>query len=439
MTNLAVREANTEVSDKPRRQPLHRAKEWSNVARMGKHASKQVSSHLGDTHNFGRRVELRGDVVFKPRSVYWEWVFLANESPLRKYLNQTAQTTGLGERAFAFLPDLHFGSPSSHVSRDGSEVQVLTLEPLPTLDANRKMELATIVGRSLALWAWFGVADLHWENLALGVDSRGQIVFSPVDIEMVWADLSLPTETKLLPDADEEYADICRHAAGVRRVLPYLGKPMAVEHLMAIASAYQQMLMFLDRHAREIAAIVGELPALRTMPIRICLRGTEEYMQGDRKSLWPPLLEEEKEQLARGDIPYFFRLYEKPGIHYFAKDDLSEIKTLPIEGDVPQLDPILQVAKSFRSKTRKTLREEGLLTVLGAFDHKSFKGTHIQDGLEITFQKNTLIVKWPKDEEIEAHRDLSEFVGSVYLPCRCGEVLTVFVPKVTVCDQPLGE
>lgn len=399
---------------------------------MGKPASK----HLGDAHNFGRRVELRDGVVFKPRTVYWEWLFLSQKSPLRQYLSRAAREDGLGDKAFAFLPDLHFASPGV---RDGSDVQSISLDPLPPLDADRKIELAGMVGRSLALWAWFGVADLHWENLVLGLDKQRQMIFSPVDIEMVWADLSLPTETKLIPDADEEYADICRHAAGVRRILPYLGKPIEQQHIMTIAGAYQQTLTFLDRHAKEIANLIGELPELRTMPIRICLRGTEEYVQGDRKSLWPPLLDEEKEQLERGDIPYFFRLYEKPGIHYFANSDLSEIKTLPLEGDVPQLDPILQIAKGFRSKTRKSLREEGLLTVIGAFDHKSFKGTHVHESLEVTFQKNTLILKWPKDEEIEAHRDLSDFVGSVYLPCRCGEVSSVFVPKVTVCDQPLGE
>jgi len=409
--------------------------EWTIVSPMGKPASSH-SSHLGDAHNFGRRVERRENVVFKPRSVYWEWLFLSSSSPLRQYLSQAARDDGLEEGLFAFLPDLHFASPEA---RDGSEVQAITLDALPTLDADRQRDLAAIVGRSIALWAWFGVADLHWENLVLGVDKSGKIIFSPVDIEMVWADLSLPTETKLLPDADEEYAEICRHAAGVRRVLPYLGKPIDVQQLMTIVSAYQQMLIFLDRHARDIATLVGELPQLRTMPIRICLRGTEEYVQGNRKSLWPPLLNEEKEQLERGDIPYFFRLYDKPGIHYFASQDLTEIKTLPMEGDVPQLDPILQIAKGFRSKTRKTLREEGLLTVIGAFDHKAIKGTHEQRGLEVTFQKKTLLLKWPKDEEIEAHRDLSDFVGSVYLPCSCGEVRSVFVPAVTVCDKPFEE
>jgi hypothetical protein len=395
---------------------------------------KTSSAHLGDAHNFGRRVERREGVVFKPRTVFWEWLFLSAQSPLRQFLAQAAERDGLGERTFAFLPDLSFASPRA---RDGSEVQVLTLDPLPKLDADRKRDLATIVGRSIAFWAWFGVADLHWENLVLGVDKQNQIIFSPLDIEMVWADLSLPTETKLLPDADEEYADICRHAAGVRRILPYLGKPIDVGDSLAMAAAYQQMLSFLDRHARELANLMGELPEFHQMPIRICLRGTEEYVQGDPKSLWPPLLDEEKEQLARGDIPYFFRLYDQPGIHYFANRELSEIKTLPTEGDVPQLDPILERSRGFRSKTRKTLREEGLLTVIGAFDHKSFKGMHVHESLEVTFQKKTLILKWPKDEEIEAHRDLSDFVGSVYLPCSCGEVFSVFVPEVTKCNMPV--
>ncbi len=29
---------------------------------------------------------------------------------------------------------------------------------------------------------------------------------------------------------------------------------------------------------------------------------------------------------------------------------------------------------------------------------------------------------------------MSAFVGSVYLPCRCGEVRSVFVPAVTTCE-----
>ena len=412
---------------------------------------KTTSQYLGDSHNFGRRVFERDGFIVKPRTVFWEWLFLGSDSPLRQLLISAAaaERDGLERQTFSFLPRLKFNSPGS---REAGEVQRIQLAPLAQGSTERKSELAAVVGRSLAFWAWFGVADLHWENMALGVDAEGHIVFTPLDIEMVLADLSLPTETKLLPDADPDYADVCRHAAGVRRVLPYLGKPVDVTDLLTMASAYSKMLVFLDCHAREIAEFFGQLLALREMPIRVCLRGTDEYVQGDVKSLWPPLLDEEKEQLARGDIAYFFRLYDKPGIHYFGNSTLSDIKTLPTEGDVPQLEPLLQVSKGFRSKSRRTLREEGFLTVLGAFDHKLFKGVHAHEGLEVTFQKKTLIVKFAEGvwgagrrrrpeapniqtgEEIEARRDLGEFVGSVYLPCRCGEVLDVMVPKVTVCQ-----
>jgi hypothetical protein len=278
------------------------------------------------------------------------------------------------------------------------------------------------------------VADLHWENLVLGVDNRGRVVFAPLDIEMILADLSLPTETKLLPDADPEYAAVCRHAAGVRRVLPYLGKPVDPADLVVMASAYLGTLAFLDRHARAIAAVFAGLPELGEMPIRVCLRGTEEYVRARPEALWPPLLDAETEQLARGDIPYFFRLYGRPGIHWFGNRELTRIERLPLEGDVPQLDPALDVSRGFRSPSRKKLREDGLFTLLGAFDHPSFAGKHESDGLEVTFRRRSLVVKLPGGEELESRRDLRSFVGSVYLPCRCGEVFSVFVPEVTACE-----
>ena len=60
-------------------------------------------------------------------------------------------------------------------------------------------------------------------------------------------------------------------------------------------------------------------------------------------------------------------------------------------------------------------------------------GRHESDGLAVTFRKRTLLVKMPRGEELEAQRNMRAFVGSVYLPCRCGEVLSVFVPPVTRC------
>jgi hypothetical protein len=392
----------------------------------------QSPTHLGDSHNFGRRVSLLEGRIQKPRTLLWEWLLLAAESPLRRLLVEASTRDGLGSDAFSFLPDLRFSRPDA---RDGGEVERVALSPLATMSADDERGLARIVGRSLALWAWLGVADLHWENLVLGRASDGRVVFAPLDIEIILAELSLPTETKLIPDADPEYADVSRHACGVRRVLPWLGKPIDVADLLAIASSYRGTLAFLDRNARAIADVLSSLPTLRDTPIRVCLRGTDEYVHARTEAPWPPLLDAEAEQLARGDIPYFFRLYGRPGIHWYGDESLARIETLPREGDVPQPDPILSLSRAFRSPSRKSLREEGLFTVLGAFDHDSFTGTHECDGLRVTFTKRSIVVKPAKGDELESRRDVSAFVASVYLPCTCGEVRSVFVPEVTTCQR----
>lgn len=385
---------------------------------------------LGDSHNFGRRVSVRGGRISKPRTLLWEWLALSSQSPLRRLLGAAAKRAGLGD-AFGFLPSLAF---SRNDVRSGGTVQRITLRPLGKLGAKDRAELAGIVGRSLALWSWLGVADLHWENLALGRDARGQIVFGPLDIELMLADLGLPTETKLLPDADPEYAVICQHACGVRRVLPYLGKPVAGRDLLAMAGSYRSTLALLDEHSAAIAEVFANLEGLRQAPLRVLLRGTDEYVRARSEPLWPPLLDAEAEQLARGDIPYFFRLYGRPGIHYFADPSLETVRRLPLTGDVPKLDPILQLARGLRSPSRQKLREDGLFTLVGAFDHPALSGEHESPELGLSLGKRSIILRLPSGEELESRRDLRSYVSSVYLPCRCGEVRSVLVPPRSACE-----
>jgi hypothetical protein len=388
--------------------------------------------HLGDSHNFGRRVSLHGKRVAKPRALLWEWLVLCGESPLRGLLRELGEKDGLGPDAFAFLPSLRFYPARERPFR---EVEAVVLEPLRSRSQQSRRALAEITGRALGLFSWLGVTDLHWENLVLGSDARGHLVFGPLDVEMILSDLSLPTETKLLPDADPEYAAICQHACGVRRVVPYLGKPVAPGDLVAMLAAYHGVLALLDRHARVIARVFTELPELGSTPIRVCLRSTEEYVHARSTPLWPPLLDAEAEQLARGDIPYFFRLYGQKRIHYYADPGLTRLSHLPARGDVPRLEPLLSLARGLGSPNREKLRTEGLFAVLGAFDHPSFTGqTHGHAGFEVAFRARGLRLTLPSGEELESRRNLSSYVSSVYQPCSCGEVRSVFVPAISRCS-----
>lgn len=395
-------------------------------------------SALGDSHNFGRRVSMRAGRVAKPRALLWEWALLGNDSPVRALLDDLSEREGMAG-LFSFLPALRFFRGRQRANVGGvqgafNEVERVVLAPWRFRSQARRLELAAIVGRSLALWSWLGVSDLHWENLVLGVDSANRTVFGPVDIEMMFAVLSLPTATKLLPDPDPEHALICRHASGVRRALPHLGKPIRAEYLVAMAAAYLDVLALLDRHAGAIAQAFSELPGLTETPIRVLLRGTDEYFRARSEPLWPPLLRAEIEQLARGDIPYFFRLYDKAGIRYYADEALQRVEQLPSRGDVPKLDPILQLSRGLRSPARKKLRVEGLFTLLGAFDSETLTGSHEHGGMRVTFKPRGIVVELHDGDEMEVRRSgLPAFVGSVYLPCQCGEVRSVVVPAVTRC------
>jgi hypothetical protein len=56
----------------------------------------------------------------------------------------------------------------------------------------------------------------------------------------------------------------------------------------------------------------------------------------------------------------------------------------------------------------------------------------------VRFGKRHLLITLPGGEQLRAYRDLSAFVSSVYQPCRCGEVRSVFVPAVTRCRVAKG-
>lgn len=364
---------------------------------------------------------MRGARVYKPRPLLWEWLLLGQTSPLLHLLDDLGGE--LGEGAFAFLPRLAFFQPET-LDREG-EVERIELAPLGGLSAADQLALSAIVGRAIALFSWLGLADLHWENLVLGRDRLGHIVFAPVDVEMILADLAAPTETKLLPDADPEYAAMCRHAAGVRRVLPYLGKPVAGAHVATIASAYRATLAFLGRHDRAIAAVLSALPALRTTPIRICLRGTADYTCPP-EAAWPPFLPAELEQLSRGDIPYFFHLYGRRGVHYFANAACTSLGHLPPVPGEAKTNPVLPLSRNLRTPSRTSLAEQGLFLLLAAFDSKAIEGHHRGGDLELRVTKRRFELRFDDGETLDARRDLSTFVSSVYLPCTCGETRGVF-------------
>lgn len=387
-------------------------------------------SSLGDCHNFGRRVTRRGSVIDKSRPILWERLVLSDRSPLRRALDRIAASHG-EPSAFGFLPSLSFGR--ARASDFGGLVERISLAAWRSKSAHGRRELAAAFGRLLAIASFLGISDLHWENLVLGADRRGRLVFGPLDVESLFDDQESPTETKLLPEADPEIADVCRHAAGARRILPYLGKPIAPSSLLAMVDAYDRTLAWSIAHRRELAAAIVEARRVAETPVRVCLRGTDEYVRARTELVWPPLLDEEATQLVRGDVPYFFRLVGDRRIRFWTDAKLQSSGALPTRGDVPKLPAGLSPLRGLRSAHRTSLHDRGVLALVAAFDHDALTGAHREGELAIELGARRIAIH-TRDRTIRAPRDLQAFGASVYLPCRCGEVRTPFVPKVTRCD-----
>ena len=152
---------------------------------------------------------------------------------------------------------------------------------------------------------------------------------------------------EVLPDPDPEYRGLPH--AGSAAVLPIPGQAGRPGGSARGRRRLSATLAVLERKHLANRQGLAQSPGLRGTPIRVLLRGTEEYVHAPAEPLWPPLLDAEAEQLARGDIPYFFRFYGRRGIHYYAEPTLTKVKRLPLHGDVPQLDPMLSLERGCAS------------------------------------------------------------------------------------------
>lgn len=292
---------------------------------------------LGDPHNGGKRVFAVGDLVFKPRTTFWEWLILSRESRFRSDLDQIYRERGIVS-PFQNIPTLNFSR------LNGTDVvQRLVFDRRPKLDDLKSDHLRSI-GSMIALMFWLGVTDLHRENMAIGIFD-GKFIFCPLDIECIFNDLITLNQTHLLGSAKLRDED-----SGL----------FVVRELLAKSSPffrYQVLQGFIDSidvlNRLSLAKMLAATDSnFDLTPIRVIVRNTRDYhnwMNTDEKVCFSP---EEREQLSRGDIPYFYRVVGKTGI-YFSRDNVEVEASLSMQNfelpPVIDLDPKVPPAKIFTS------------------------------------------------------------------------------------------
>lgn len=323
---------------------------------------------LGDVHNFGQQVHLAKDGrVFKPRSLVWEWLFLASESPMRALIDDASIRRGQAS-PFTAVPTLKFFLGDL----DGpGAVEHLKAQDIGDVISDEEW---SAIGRVVGLCAWFGIGDLHHENLILGRSAGGNLIFAPIDIESILDDFELLSQTLLLPAEG-----ISAGVAGMDKLIAS-GRGKGV---VSLCRGYLEAFDLLEDLKPEIERILLDLPRFTELPCRLIFRPTRDYMavaKGHRQDLDILLCANERMQLDRGDIPFYFRkmgsaqilFYKEPGVA--TKAELRPEITSKVMSyiTVPE-------AGKIRRRNLGLLRKTGVMQLARAFD-PGVNATYEKDG-----------------------------------------------------------
>lgn len=297
---------------------------------------------LGDPHNFGRRVsQISSRILLKPRNLFWEWQFLSSASALRQIIQKVETEESNGTHIFTTFPSLSFQLKDA-LGIEGGEVEMLVLDSLTSGVSLQTTDLEN-VGRSLALISWFGITDLHSQNMMMGYQ-KGRLIFCPVDIECVLEDYYLLSQAHLLPSEN-----VTNDEAGMRGFWKRLSECNGVEYgAAALCHGYVSTLEFLLRYESRIFSDLASHFDLSIIPSRVIVRPTRlysDYLKEGAKSkmAWMP---SEKIQLERGDIPYFFRKLGSSKLLEFKTENCIGEATL----DDSHVEKALETSRLFKER-----------------------------------------------------------------------------------------
>lgn len=226
--------------------------------------------------------------------------------------------------------------------------------------------LTAQIGAVVGLASWFGMGDLHRQNVAFGTLDDGRPVCTPLDIECLLVDHQLPAQSRLIGYHDEKGSGC--GLAGFQELLEEAGRP---GNLVAAAlHGYIGVIVTLTRHEREVAAALSPEPGISRWPIRVILRDTAEYgsiLAGSAPADGTPaLLPSESAQLARGDVPYYYRESASQEKRWLIEDSRNWPEASSTVSLDPSAFPALGIMRALGPDGRVEWRNKELLLGAGA-------------------------------------------------------------------------
>lgn len=265
----------------------------------------------GDLHNFRKFVSVGQRVVTKPRNVLWENLFLSSNSKVRNLIDQVCKTNGITS-PFYIAPDLNFQESKLH---SGSVERLKLAELNRDISSDEVQALAAMI----ALCYWFGIGDLHHENVSVGLNEAGTFVCFPIDIETIFEKMTHVRQTLLTPSSKVSASN-----CGLTKVLPQL-MSLNIEAKTSFLISFSMMMNILNENSENILSEILKNEQINKYPIRMILRDTSSYRNHlEGKSELLRIDKAEAVQLNRDDIPYFFRYLNSDDINFYVDENNQE-------------------------------------------------------------------------------------------------------------------
>lgn len=310
-----------------------------------------------DSHNFGRKVFRQSDKIIKPRPIGLEWLFLSADSPLRKLLNE------IDVFCVEDFVNLRFDSYSFDPTLRESSVDFIQLDEAP-LVLERKNLIS--IGSLIALVQWFGMGDLHSENIFIG-HQNNKFIASPIDIECIFEEYKIPSQSLIIPSfliKEEE--------SGLAKVLDNLKNKPVKNSSSVLLFGYADTYLKLSENAENIFSTIKSVSKIENICSRVILRSTQKYYDHISGTKKLDLLQDEQFQADNGDIPYFFKFLTSQQI-YFWKNEEGYEKSSVLLSDFDKLEVQLpNVDRPFvESKANIDNIKFGLIQIAKYFDHEA--------------------------------------------------------------------
>lgn len=332
-----------------------------------------------ETHNGGQRV-LRVEfadgtrLAYKPRPATGEILFLHTENSVFALLNALPEAAGPirlptmrswkgnGPDSACYSWQEWIEPPDTWgVMRSAGELKLCGISLEPRAAARYWHRVGSLAAASFA----FGIADLIGGNVLIGQRPEdGEPLPYPVDLEAYFCDLKRLFETGLLFDP----AAGAHHHVGLENVARWCGGPdgsatcwrpqpdgsLRLErrtvpltrtetrtivgdtdgriaygpYLTAMLRGMFDAWTLMCRNRARIAEFIGAQAAGHV--VRVIARPTAEYPDGGEV----PFTDGESEQLARGDVPYFFRAADGGPLLAVRMPSGRELRTYPADAPV---------------------------------------------------------------------------------------------------------